>query len=81
MKRTKNLIVIISTLLIVIGVIVSSVLTDQASVISTVVTTITAIIGAVALWIQFKKDREVNQASFIIEFHKSFQENESCKKC
>ena len=80
MKKSKNMVLIISTALIVVGVILSSILTNQASVVSTIVTSITAIIGAVALWIQFRKDHEVNQASFIIEFYKSFNENESCVK-
>lgn len=77
MRKHSNLIVIISSLLIVMGVVLGSILTDYSSQISTVVTTVTAIIGAVALWIQFKKDREINQSSFIIEFYKSFYENES----
>ena len=29
------------------------------------------------MWIQFKKDRAINQSSFIIEFYKSFYENEN----
>lgn len=41
--------------------------------ISNVVTIVTAIIGAVALFIQFKKDKEINQASFILEFSKEFR--------
>ena len=77
MKKHNNIIIIISSLLIVVGVIAGSVLTKYASEISTIVTTVTAIIGAVALWVQFKKDREINQASFVIEFFKSFQESDS----
>ncbi len=77
MRKHSNLIVVISSLLIVMGVVLGSILTDYSSQISTVVTTVTAIIGAVALWIQFKKDREINQSSFIIEFYKSFYENQS----
>lgn len=80
MKKHGDLIVIISSLLIVMGVVLGSVLTEFSSQISTVVTTVTAIIGAVALWIQFKKDREINQSSFIIEFFKAFYENESNKR-
>lgn len=75
MRKSSNIIVTISSILIVIGVVVGSVVTKYSSEISTVVTTITAIIGAVALWIQFKKDREINQASFVVEFYKSFSES------
>lgn len=77
MKKNSNLIMILSTALIVIGIIVGSVLTSYASTISTIVTTITAIIGAVALWIQFKKDKQINEASFIVEFYQSFYDQES----
>ena len=70
--KNKNLILIISTILIVIGVVVSSVITKYSSLIATLTTTITAIIGAVALYIQFKKDKQVNQAQFILEFGKEF---------
>ena len=72
MHKHRSIIVIISTALLVIGVAVSSFLTQYSSTISSVVTTITAIIGAVALYIQFKKDKEIDQASFMIEFHESF---------
>lgn len=76
MKKHSNAILIISTTLIVIGVIISSFLTEYSNTISTIVTTVTAIIGAVALWIQFKKDKQINEASFIVEFYQSFYEQE-----
>lgn len=75
MKKSSSILTILSTALIVLGVVVSSFLTDYSSEISSVVTTITAVIGAVALYIQFKKDKAINQANFIVEFHKSFYEN------
>ncbi len=79
-KKSYNLIIILSTILIVTGIIVSSFTTEYATVISTVATTATAIIGAVALFFQFKKDKEVNQASFLIEFSKTFFETYDCKE-
>ncbi len=80
MKRAKSIITILSTALLVIGIVVSSFLTEYSSVIASVVTTVTAVIGAIALYIQFKKDKEINQASFIIEFHKTFNDNEDIKE-
>ena len=71
-EKTKSYILIISTALIVLGIIVSSFLTEYSSLISSVVTTITAIIGAVELYIQFKKDKEVNQSSFMVQFYELF---------
>ena len=52
-EKTKSYILIISTALIVLGIIAPSFLTEYSSLISSVVTIITAIIGAVALYIQF----------------------------
>jgi len=43
-----------------------------ASRITTIITLSTAIIGAGALFVQYKRDKDVNQASFIIEYAKYF---------
>ena len=40
--------------------------------ISNIVTIITAIVGAVALFVQFKKDKELNMASFIVDYSVQF---------
>ena len=40
-----------------------------------IVTLITAILGAIALYIQFKRDKNINEASFLLEFWKTFSEN------
>lgn len=48
---------------------------DIASRIAEIVTIITAVIGAVALFFQFQRDKGVNEASFLLEFWKSFSEN------
>ena len=42
--------------------------------VTTVITVITALIGAIALFIQFKRDKDVNQANFIMEYDKFFHE-------
>lgn len=80
MKKSNNLIIVLSTALIVIGVILGCFTTKYSNEISAAITTITAIIGAVALWFQFKKDHDTNQASFIIEFYKTFNDNEDNMK-
>lgn len=79
-QKGKNIVVYISTALIIIGLIASLIFTKEDSRISSIVTTITAVIGAVALYIQFKKDKEINNASFIVEFHNSFYESEQNKR-
>lgn len=39
-----------------------------------IITTISAMIGAVAIFIQFKKDKNINQANFILNYGKYFHE-------
>lgn len=46
--------------------------------ISEIITIATALIGAVALFFQFKRDKDINQASFIIEYGKTFTETPGC---
>lgn len=72
MKKT-TLITILSAILISFSLICTLLLDDSiGSRIVNVITVITAVIGAVALFIQFKKDKEVNTASFLMEYSKSF---------
>ena len=39
-----------------------------------IITPVTAIIGAIAIFVQFKKDKEINQANFIVNYSKYFHE-------
>ena len=75
MHKHKSLVTIISTALLIIGLIASSFLTKYSDIIASLVGTITAIIGAVALYIQFKKDKEINEASFIVSFYEQLYNN------
>lgn len=43
--------------------------------VATVITTITAIIGAFAIWFQMKRERDINEAEFILNYNTSFIEN------
>lgn len=63
-----------SVILIIVMLLVSTLLLEEqiASRITTIVTVSTALIGAVALFIQYKRDKDVNQASFIVEYAKYF---------
>ena len=42
-----------------------------------VITLVTAVIGAVALYLQFRRDKEINEANFLVEYWKIFTENDS----
>lgn len=43
--------------------------------VATVITTITAIVGAFAIWFQMKRERDINEAEFIMNYNTSFIEN------
>ena len=75
--RKSRLVSIISVLLIIVALVGSLFLDDVfGSRISEIVTIITALIGAIALYLQFKRDKEINQAGFLIEFSKHFEGTE-----
>lgn len=90
MKKNK-VVTIISVILLSIA-LISSLFLDEVigSRISNIITIITAIIGAVALFVQFKKDKELNEASFIVDYSVQFydiynlkdilNELENCRK-
>ena len=72
MKKNKA-IIIISIVMMSVALIGSLFLDDVLGArISNIVTIITAIVGAVALFIQFKKDKELNMASFVIDYSVQF---------
>lgn len=73
MTKKTSLITILSTVIIVVALIASLWLDNNlGSRIVNIVTIITAVIGAIALFLQFKKDKQINTASFLLEYSKSF---------
>lgn len=79
MKLRKNHIYIILFIIVITLVVVIPFLNETVgSKISSLLTTLTAIIGAVALFIQFKKDKMINQASFMTEYSQQFYEPFYC---
>ena len=76
----KNKIILAISMFLIIFALIGTLFLDDAmgNKISNIVTVITAIIGAVALFIQFKKDKELNQASFVLEFSKTFYNDYDC---
>lgn len=90
MKKNKS-ITIISIILLSMALIGSLFLDDViGSRISNIVTIITAIIGAVALFLQFKRDKDLNEAGFVVDYSVQFydiynlqdvlNELENCRK-
>ncbi len=79
MKLKNKIITYMSIFLIIIALIVSLFFDGViGSRIATIITTITAIIGAIALFIQFKRDKDLNQATFLIEYSKQFYDTYNC---
>lgn len=89
-EKNKS-ITIISVILLSTALIGSLFLDDViGSRISNVVTIITAIIGAVALFLQFKRDKDLNEAGFVVDYSVQFydiynlqdilNELENCRK-
>ena len=73
MKKKGSIITTLSIFVIVIALFVTVFLEDaMGDRVIEIITVITAIIGALALFLQFKKDKELNQASFVLEYSKSF---------
>lgn len=63
-----------SVIFVIILLLISTLLIENnlASRITTIITLSTALIGAGALFVQYKRDKDVNQASFIVEYAKYF---------
>lgn len=71
--KKHNMITIISIGMLLLCLIASLFLPDDlGGRITNVITIITAVIGAVALFIQFKKDKNLNKANFLLDYNKSF---------
>ena len=78
MKKGK-LTLILSVFLLVTSLIGSFFLSnDISSKLVNIITIITAIIGAIALFIQFKKDKKINESEFIFNFSSSFYDQYNC---
>jgi len=77
MVKKSTFITIGSIFLLCIGLFSTLILDDGiASRIAEIVTVITAVVGAIALYLQFKRDKSINEANFLLEFWKSFSENQ-----
>ena len=80
MKKNK-IITLLAVFLLTVSLIGSFFMEDDiASKLFNVITVVTAIVGAVALFIQFKKDKQINEASFIFDFSASFYDEYNCSE-
>lgn len=78
-KKSFYVIIIVAAMLILLGVVGSFFIDDgMAERIVSIVTAGTAIIGAVALFYQFKRDKVLNEASFLVEYSNQFYSTYNC---
>lgn len=77
--KNGRIITVLSVFLLVLSLIGTIFLEDNiASKIFNAVTVVTAVAGAIALFVQFKKDKQINEASFIFDFSASFYDQYNC---
>ncbi len=78
--RRKNLYIpVISTVLIAMGMFGSLLLEERiANRIVGIITACTAIVGAIALYYQLKRDKNINEASFLTGYSQQFYETYDC---
>ena len=82
MNNKKSLLITIAcVLLIILGLFGSLLLsTEIADRIISIITTATAVVGAVALFFQFKRDKNLNEAGFLLEYSQQFYSTYGCKE-
>ena len=81
MKRKKSLyVLIIAVAVISLSMLSSLFLLDDvmAERFVSVITAITAVIGATALFYQFKRDKNLNEATFLVEYSQQFYATYDC---
>ena len=80
MKKKEAMITYTLMALMCIGVFLGSMFGGVGAIISTIVTSITAVVSAIAVYIQMRKDTEITQAEFLLEFSKFFYTFEAAQK-
>jgi len=78
----KNSIITIIASVMLFGALILGIFVDDAtsSKLYDFITIVTAVIGAVALFVQFKKDKEINESSFLMDFSASFYDRYDCSE-
>ena len=78
-NKKNTYLTILAVFLIVLGMLGSLLLGEElGSRVINIITAITAVIGAIALFYQFKKDKNLNEASFLVEYSEQFYSVYDC---
>ena len=80
MKKKETIITYSLMTVMCVGIIIGSLFGGVGDIISTIVTSVTAVISAIAVYIQMRKDTEITQAEFLLEFSKFFYTFEGAQK-
>jgi len=80
MKKKETIITYSLMTVMCVGIFIGSMFGGVGDIISTIVTSVTAVISAVAVYIQMRKDTEITQAEFLLEFSKFFYTFEGAQK-
>lgn len=82
MNEKRNVYFTILCIFLIVFGLMSSLLLDESfgSRMLNVITTITAVVGAVALFYQFKKDKNLNEASFLVQYSEQFYSVYNCSE-
>ena len=80
MHAKRNIIItVLSVSLILLGLTGTLLLTEElSSRIMNIITVATAVIGAIALFLQFKKDKSLNEAAFLVDYSAQFYNTYDC---
>lgn len=80
MKKKETIITYTLMTIMCFGIFIGSMFGGVGDIISTIVTSATAVISAIAVYIQMRKDTEITQAEFLLEFSKFFYTFEGAQK-
>ena len=80
MRSKKNLyLTILAILVLVLGMLGSLFLSEGiAERVISVITAVTAVVGAVALFYQFRRDKSLHEANFLVEYSNQFYSTYDC---
>ena len=80
MKLKEKLFTYSLLVVMCVGVAVGTFFGRIGEIISTIVTSLTAVVSAIAVYIQMKKDKDITQTEFLLEFSKFFYTFEGAQK-
>ena len=80
MKLKETILTYVILIIMCVGISVGFFFDDIGVIISNVVTALTAIISAIAVYVQMKKEAQITQAEFLLEFSKVFYSYEGAPK-